>query len=117
MKIILLMRSVQFGQIQRAITNNVIWSIIIYLIASIPVALMNSNLAKSKGQSKVFWSLFSFVPLVGSIVAPLYLMSLPDEEILENINKQISNAEKELKKIFNEKVTHQPEMMGERVNL
>ena len=97
MNIIPLKWSIQLGHIQKVASINLLWAIVIYLVVSIPVALMNSRFAKSKGQSKVFWSLFSFIPLVGSLIAPLYLMTLPDKEILEKINK-LNNTEKELTK-------------------
>jgi len=64
-----------------------------FLILSVPTIILNATLAKRKGKSRALFAWLSVIPYVGFFLM-FYLISLPDKEIIEKIDKILSLLEK-----------------------
>ena len=67
--------------------------LVTFIFIMIPLAILNSSIAKRKGKSGARFGWLSVIPFVGYILA-IYLISLTDKAVIEKLDQLLKNTEK-----------------------
>ena len=67
--------------------------LVTFFLIMLPIAIVNAVIAKRKGRSRALYGWLSIIPLVGYFLL-FYLISLPDKELMDKIDRILSNTDK-----------------------
>jgi hypothetical protein len=65
-----------------------------FVILSVPAIILNVLVAKRKGKSRALFGWLSVIPYLGYLLL-FYLISLPDEDMTEKIDRILAILEKQ----------------------
>jgi hypothetical protein len=66
--------------------GSLITMLVTFLLIAIPIAILNSSIARRKGKSGAAYAWLSVLPLVGYFLA-IYLISLTDRAVVEKLDR------------------------------
>ncbi len=73
------------------ITMLVTFVFMLFFLIAFPT--LNASIARRKGKSRALFGWFSVIPLVGLFLL-FYLISLPEKELMEKIDKILAKTER-----------------------